>query len=257
ARGSGVHVVIEGEATGQGGRQEELKMRISIRAVGIGILVGIGLFGRASLADVPAIEFATSNFHTGGGQHFSIGYTFTLTQQVTITALGVMDFGGTSITPAQPLPVALYYSNPTPNVAVTAENGHFSGNPVIGASVQVLSTDPIFASNGGAYTSGDGFRYHTLATPITLDAQSYEIQASNFGTGYRAEWSGITLATGVSGPIHLTSSTEANDTAAYQTNTQGDIFLPGAAGPNFLIAVPEPAALAMVATVGAMLIRRR
>jgi len=67
----------------------------------------------------------------------------------------------------------------------------------------------------------------------------------------------FTVATGVSGPIHLTSSTEANDTAAYQTNTQGDIFLPGAAGPNFLIAVPEPAALAMVATVGAMLIRRR
>jgi hypothetical protein len=216
------------------------------------LFIGIG----TARADVPAITMSDYTFRAANGARFSVGYTFTLTQPVTITALGAIDFGGTSIANTAPMPVAIYYSGATPNLGVTAENGHFSGVPVTGASASVVSTDPILSINGTPYTGGTGFRYHVLDTPITLDAETYEIQANNNGTGYATNWIGQANIDGLTAPLAATWSMDQPLGADYEANVQPS-FAPGIAGPNFLVAVPEPVATGLLAVTSMMLIRRR
>jgi hypothetical protein len=223
----------------------------------MGILVGIGLLAQTSWADVQAISMASYSFHSANNAHFSIGYTFTLTQPTTVTALGALDFLGTSIGSTQSFPVAIYYSAVTPNAGTTAENGHLSGTAVPGASALVASTDPILALNGGAYTGGDGFRYHTLASPITLDAATYEIQSANMGTGYASNWTAQVNAPGVTAPQMGTFSSTPTDSASYQIDIAPESFRPSVAGPNFLIAVPEPETIGVLSIVGLGVFGRR
>jgi len=225
-------------------------------AVALAVCFGVGV----ARADVPAITmtgYTINDAEHTGHTHFSIGYTFTLTEPLTITALGTMDFGGTSIATAGSMPVAIYYSAITPNKGQTEENLHFSGTAVPGASALVTSSDPILAPNGSAYTSGDGFRYHFLDTPITLDAETYEILASNMGTGYARTWTGVATFEGIIGPRNATfSSVVPSNGAGYQTDLAPSTFLPGLAGPNFLV-LPEPASLGVLVMAALCLVRRR
>lgn len=234
-------------------------------------LIAVAFAASAVRADVPAITVAPNgyNFRPANGTTFSIGYTFTLNHPITITALGIIDFGGTTVAAKGSMPVALYWSNPTsPNVGTTTDGFHQSGTPVPGASVDVLPTDPILSVDGSPYVSGDGFRYHILDTPITLysDRQAstaspagYEIQANNRGSGYATNWSGTATYTEVNAPIRSTWSSIVPSGADYQTNTLtgsegfGQAFF----GPNFLIQTPEPTAITLLALTSLTLLRRR
>jgi len=222
-------------------------------------------------ADVPGITLSSYTFKPAGGATFSLGYTFSLNHPITITALGVLDFGGNSIASRGSMPVALYYSSPTaPNLGTTTDGFHVSSTPVAGASVLVTADDPILAPNGGPYVSGDGFRYHMLDTPITLysDRQAstsgpvgYEIMANNLGEGYATNWVGTATYTDVNAPLKSTYSTDQPSGAVYETNTLAGTEGFGQAffGPNFLVQTPtpEPGAMAVMALGSIALIRRR
>jgi hypothetical protein len=120
----------------------------------------------------------------------------------------------------------------------------------------VVSTDPILSPNGAPYTSGDGFRYHFLDTPIVLDAETYEIQAAELGTGYAYSWLGNVNIPGLTGPLVPEFNENISNLANYGTTPAGNLS-PGLAGPNFLVATPEPTALGACALAGLALLRRR
>ncbi len=233
-------------------------MRSVLRALAVALVLALG--AHSVRADVPALTMTGYQFRPANGAHFSLGYTFTLSQPIVITALGTMDFNGTSIAAAGSMPVALYYSNATtPNIGTTTDGVHFSGDPVAGASVVVTKTDPIMAPDGSAYVSGDGFRYHVLPQPIALYATGYELMANNNGTGYATNWTGLTTVTGMTAPIKSTYSMTQPTDAIYDINvlSGNEGFGQAFVGPNFLIAVPEPGALTLLAMASLGMIRRR
>jgi len=219
-----------------------------------------GLWGATADADEPGISMTGYSFNAANNVHFTLGYLFDVTQPITVTALGSIDFGGTSIAGTGSRPVTIYYSTNPPQAGGPAD-GHTSGDAVPGASATVLATDPIFGLDGGAYTSGDGFRYHTLASPVTLDTGTYEIMTVNLGTGYAMSWTGIGNASGVSAPLVGTYSSTPTDTVSYGTSVEhwgpAENSIGGLAGPNFLVGVPEPSGVGVVALVCAGLVRRR
>ena len=232
-------------------------------------VIAITFSTSALRAEVPGITLTSFTFKPANGATFSLGYTFSLNNPITITALGVLDFGGDSIAARGSMPVALYYSSPTaPNLGTSTDGFHVSSTPVAGASVLVSANDPIFALDGGPYVSGDGFRYHMLDTPISLYSArqastetpvGYEIMANNKGEGYATNWVGTATFTDVNAPLKSTYSMEVPSGADYETNTLsgaegfGQAFL----GPNFLIQTPEPTAITIVAIASLTLIRRR
>src|SRR5580765_4505549 len=154
-------------------------MRVFQSALLLAAAAVVGLSTQWSKADVPGLSMTGYTYNAANHVAFSVGYTFTISQPIVITALGTMDFGGTSIASVGPTPVALYYSAVLPNLGTTTDGVHTSGTPVAGASVSVTSSDPILSVTGGTYTPGsDGFRYHMLDTPISLYATTYEIMSA-------------------------------------------------------------------------------
>ena len=229
-----------------------------MRSVLCALAVALGV--QSAQADVPALTMIGYQFRPANGARFSLGYTFTLSQPIVITALGTMDFNGTSIATAGSMPVSLYYSNATaPNFGTTTDGVHFSGDPVVGVSAVVTKNDPIMAPDGSAYVSGDGFRYHVLPQPVALYATGYELMANNNGTGYATNWAGLTTVTGMTAPIKSTYSMTQPTDAIYDVNTLSgnEGFGQAFVGPNFLIAVPEPGALSLLAMASLAMIRRR
>ena len=217
--------------------------------------------GSVAKADAPGITVTGYSFNIANSVHFTLGYTFQVTQPITVTALGSIDFGGTSIAGTGPRPVAIYYST-NPPVFGSPVDGHLAGDPVPGASASVSPTDLILGIDGNAYTSGDGFRYHTLASPVTLDPGTYEIMTANLGTGYGYSWTGIGNAAGVSAPLLGTFSGTPTDSATYGTGTETwgafESGMPGGLlGPNFLVGVPEPSGVGLVCLVCVALLRSR
>jgi hypothetical protein len=233
-------------------------MRSSICALAIAIGIAYGV--NKARADAPALTMTSYTFRPANSARFSIGYTFTLDQPIVITALGALDFGGTTIAAKGPMPVALYYSSSTnPNVGQTFDGVNFSSAPVVGASVMVTASDPIMAPDGSPYVSGDGFRYHVLPNPIALYATGYEIQSNNENAGYATNWVGLTTFDGITAPIKSTYSMDQPTTADYEINTLtgAENFGQAFVGPNFLIQTPEPTVMALVAMASVALIRRR
>ena len=235
------------------------RMRVFVALGAVSAFCGAGA---ARAANIPAFTFTGfASDNTSNTTHYSLGYTFTTTQPLTITALGVLDIGGTSVANGTPsggtkgsgFPVKLYYSASPPATTGTVDGGQTSGTLVTGGSALVTSTDPILSLSGGTYTSGDGFRYHTLTTPITLAAGTYEIANSQLGTGFGSNATGIAEATGVSAPTHATF-TNPDDTGSYNPNTF-DNNLPGNIGPNFLDLHPGARAVGLLAA-GLLALRR-
>lgn len=224
-----------------------------------GLLLAGG--GVAVASPIPAPAFTMSAvIHNaeGGPPHYSLGYTFTTSQDLLVTALGVMDIGGTSVAATSGLPVQLYHSASPPDLVSTVNGGHTSGDPVAGFSVVVTGTDLILSLSGGAYSTGDGFRYHSLPSPLVLPAGTYELVEATLNTVFGYQASGFATATGVGSPSHAVYAVPTN-TADYTTNT-ADSNLPGDFGPNLLVSevVPEPASAALLGMcLGSLLIVRR
>jgi hypothetical protein len=224
--------------------------RNSLVVVLLGILSGTTM----ARADVPAWTLTGFNTDQSGNKgHFSLGFTFGVEVPMTITSVGALDIGGNTIPSNQPMLVKIYESGPSPDAGIQEPNGEFSGTLLLTSNVS--STDPILSLSGGTYTSGDGFRYHHLAAPLNLTGGTYMIQESNFGTGFKAVGQNLALAPFMEGPYHPTY-TIADDTATYGTSV-ADFDQPGLFGPNFLLAVPEPAAIGVLALFGLLCIRRR
>jgi len=186
-----------------------------------------------------------------------VGYTFDITQPITITALGTIDFGGTSIATTGPRPVEIFYATVNTPLAGVSNGVHISGDPVPGASAVVTASDPIYALDGSPYTGGDGFRYHVLAQPITLtpvmNSYEFEIVTANLGTGFATNWVFSSSAPGVSGPVYGVFGNPTD--SAIWGGALPDTYTPAAAGPNFLIGVPEPGVAGVVAA-GLVMCRR-
>jgi hypothetical protein len=206
------------------------------------------------------MEFSGYTFGALGGVHSSVGFTFDITQSVTITALGTIDFGGTSIAATGSRPVAIYYANAGTPLSGASDGVHISGDPVPGASAVVTASDPIYALDGGPYMGGDGFRYHTLASPVTIsvvgNSHRFEIVSANMGNGFASNWVNASPGAGISEPVYGVYAT-GTDSAVWGSPAPGS-FSPGLAGPNFLTGVPEPGIVGVVGVfVLGMVVRRR
>lgn len=178
------------------------------------------------------------------GYHYSLGYTFTVTQPTLIAGLGVLDGGGNTVKTTAGMPVNLYYSTASPSVGTDLGNGHASGDLVAGVTV-TGNDSTLFGLDGGTYTSGDGFRYHLFDTPLLLLPGTYEVVSSPLTKYWRTNPANLTETSGLSGPLHtayLKTSNTTVDGAQYGTSVYDSNVMN--LGPNLLISsVPTPAAL--------------
>ncbi len=241
---------------------------LSVRVLSLsGLLASLlvpATWGATVLPDNPnqalAYQFSSLTGHAGNGINYDLGYTFTVTSPVTVTGLAAVDWTGSSFPTSGEYigqSVAIYPSALTP----------VAGSPVALASATVLATDPIVSISGGTYTSGTGFRYRDLDAPVTLTAGTYQIVVANHGTGV---YQGGTLAgTGVDGIAPLGPGL-SNGLYKSPTHTPDYVYPAGGAGvynatalnanvgPNFIVAVPEPAMMTTgVLMLGGLTMRRR
>src|SRR5689334_4154486 len=78
------------------------------------LVVVWGVWGATADADEPGISMTGYSFNAANNVHFTLGYLFDVTQPITVTALGSIDFGGTSIAGTGSRPVTIYYSTNPP-----------------------------------------------------------------------------------------------------------------------------------------------
>jgi hypothetical protein len=194
----------------------------------------------SAAAPIPAISITggTVRDHTVG---LSLGYEFTLTQDVGVTALGVYDPGNNGLITDHA--VAIYR---------TSDEG-------VEMTTTVLTTD---TTSVGDPTDGY-FVYHDLGAEIPLSAGTYRIAtyyaASSpdlfiggfFATPYVAN----SPVTGVFGYYSEYVGSLAYPLIFAYPNS-GEQGYPWT-GPNFLFVVPEPASLGLLALGGLLLARPR
>jgi hypothetical protein len=194
----------------------------------------LSLMSGSAMADSLALDFTSGTVPTGNVIFISetVGWTFTVTSTVTVTALGVWDEGADGLVADHQ--VGIWNSSGTLLVSATVSNGTASAvassssdgdwrfeSTLLDSSAGSNVLGPGTYTIGGLYVAGmsnDLVRSHATSTT-----------ASGIAFGDAAESGGGTLQE----PVTIISSADA-----------------GGFGPNFLIAspssVPEPATWALM-----------
>lgn len=133
----------------------------SIRLAVLALVAATVATQNACLWAVPLYTIDNVQTNVGPGEVAGLGYDFTTTRPLMIEAVGAYDHNGTDIqNVAGGSDTVVLFNGVTQSIILTDT---------------VLSTDPATALDGGFYTSGDAFRYHTLSTPVLLPAGSYQL----------------------------------------------------------------------------------
>ena len=202
---------------------------------GLGVLALLGMVGdRAAQAQTAVSYSRAGNFGVVGAQ-FSLGYSFTPTQNLFLTALGYLNDGATG-------------ANATHQVQIYQIT---SGGVAAPASGTALLGMPVSVTTSGVSSAFNTFTYVPVSGLTLLANTPYEIVANDNGNGFAYNavspvFSGITYGTstftlGATTPVFNNNVFPAND--------------PGNFGPNFqftrVLPVPESSSL-MLLTAGGL-----
>ena len=194
----------------------------------------------------PAVAYSTADFDTYNAQ-FSLGYTFTTTNALDVTALGYLNDGQTG-------------SKATHQVEIYQITSGGVLDPLAGTALLEM---PLSVTTGAASPTFNTFSYTTLTAPVLLSANTaYEIVANNNGNGYGINAQGVFFNDGIR---YGASSYSSNQTApvfnanTYPLNNIGNF------GPNFQAhdasPAPEPSQFAVlgfaVLGIGGLVLKAR
>lgn len=193
---------------------------------------------------ITAVSYASATLATSAQDStlYSLGYSFTTTNALSVTALGYLNDGGVH------------------NVEIYQITSGNALNPLAGTALFA----PVSVTTGPGVPTSNLFSYTTLAAPVLLNANtSYEIVANNNGNGYAYNAQGVFYGGGISYGVSTYSAgqnTPVFNGSTYQPNNIGNF------GPNFLAnnpasAAPEPSQIGMLALVaiglGALAVKAR
>lgn len=181
---------------------------------------------------ITAITYASATLATSAqdSTQYSLGYSFTTTNALSVTALGYLNDGGIH------------------NVQIYQITSGSANRPSAGTA---LFTMPISVTTGPGVPTSNLFSYTTLAAPVLLNANTaYEIVANNNGNGYAYNAQGVFYGGGIAYGVSTYSAgqtTPVFNQLTYQPNNIGNF------GPNFMAnpvsAAPEPAQVGVLALV--------
>lgn len=200
----------------------------------------------AAQTSITAITYASSTLHTQSTQ-FSLGFSFTTTNALDVTALGYLNDGQTG-------------ANAVHGVEIYQITSGNASNPLAGTALFGM---PISVTTGLASPTFNTFSYTTLTAPVLLNANTaYEIVANNNGTDYGVNAQGVFFNGGIAYGVStykIGATTASFDPATYSMNNIGNF------GPNFqatdVPAAPEPSQVAglgfAVLGLGGLLLKAR
>lgn len=210
-------------------------------AVGLGILALLGTIGPRSAQAQTAVSYSQAGNFGIAGTQFSLGYSFTPTQNLLVTALGYLNDGATGI-------------NATHQVQIYQIT---SGGVLAPASGKALLGTPTFVTTSGASAAYNTFTYVPVSGLILLANTPYEIVANNNGNGFAYN----AISPVFNGITYGTSTFTANATAPVFNNNTFPANDPGNFGPNlqFVLSapVPEASSLTLFAVGGLVLLGLR
>jgi hypothetical protein len=218
------------------------RRRLMIFFVALG-LVGISAVApSARAAPVAAFAYTGATTETFNGGFTSVGYQFTTSSPLSVSALGIFDHNGTDISAAG-WDVGIY----------TTDASH-----ALLTSTTVKSSDATTTPAGGG---ANVFRYHSLATPVILPAGTYMLASMDPSGAFDKNATGLSTGAGLGtitiGHATFTGLGMGGQPLAFP-DTNFDPNLPGNFGPNFLAsAVPEPASITLFLSSGVMLVALR
>jgi hypothetical protein len=196
------------------------------------ILAVLSLFtiGAPGIHGAVAISFTGTTRNAQVASDCTLGWSFTTSQQISISALGIWDWGDNGLKESHV--VRIWDSTGSSQLC----EGH----------VATGTGDPL----------DSGFRYTTVLTgQTTLNAGSYIIGAFCLGAGSEPLISGTSVGTLTEGPGIAFGENRMllGSSMAAPTSSLGSIYDPGLLGPNFQFsAVPEPQDYAVLTAMGLM-----
>ena len=207
-------------------------------AVGLGILALSGTIGSRSAQAQTAVSYSQAGKFDTETTQFSLGFSFTPTQNLLLTALGYLNDGATG-------------PNATHQVQIYQIT---SGGVLAPASGTALLGTPVSVTTSGASAAFNTFAYVPVSGLTLLANTPYEIVADNNGNGFAYNavspvFNGITYGTST---YALNATTPVFNSNVFSANDPGNF------GPNFQFVpsapVPEASSLTLFAAGGLVLL---
>lgn len=191
--------------------------------------LGLALIGAPEIhGAIMGISFTGTTRNAQVASDCTLGWSFTTTQPISISALGVWDWGDDGL-------------NESHVIGIWDSTG---SSLLCEGTVATGTNSPL----------DSGFRFTTVLTgQTTLDAGSYILGAYCHGASAEPVISGISAGTLTEGPEITFGENRMllGASMAAPTSTLGSVYDPGLFGPNFqYIAVPEPRDYAVLTAIG-------
>lgn len=205
-----------------------------------------------SQADTPLVDFSSSDIvpefvqnNTASNNGFGLGYTFTVTEPLTVTSLGIFNGGGSGL---QASHIVALYQVDSPSTGTLLSSATINpGDTAIGSFVY-SAISPLILNPGEyelmtSYVTNNPDAYTHDPTTIAFDprivfGQNRTLSGNNDGSG--------NVTAGL--PVYLTSS----DVEIHPSLDKGWF------GPNLLaVEVPEPATIVTLLSLSALAFSRK